>query len=449
MANVTGKNAYSIKIESVLVQADRFPESFEIGQSVAEINIFENLDLPYLTGTVLVTDSANILNRINFQGSEKITLKLSVEDDRARSITKTFFVTTVAGAAPVNDMSEVMTLNIIEDFAFISRMNVISRAYFGKPEEIISKIVFDGMKKNVSVPKEFAGSAVPPLKVIVPSMTPLAAAKWIKNRMVTENGCPFFLYSTLNGPNLFLTDLEFMLQKTALNARRPYSYGQAFTNFSSVLGVDEQARVIETYRTAKTENLFKIAEIGGLNSNYTFIDTNKSTSQEQKVTKIQFDEIINNLVQKGIMSREQVGSIYDDKLLLNEIGIKEYTASNISQIVPSNTFTDFANYYESDDIEQHKKRMQSRLLRYYILKSSIEFLVPGWDFLGRGENTTIGNQIRVNILKNDPQVSQRNTSVLDEKRSGDYLIYSLRHIIQRERYSVSMTCGRLGSKLNG
>ena len=437
---------YSIKFESILVEADRFDTKYEIVKNVVEVNIFENIDLPYLTATILIADSSNLLNMIDFQGTEKFTIKVKIDgDDSSKIVEKHFIVTDIGGVAPANDHSEAITLNLIEDFAYQSRLITVSKAYSGKPEDIIESILTDNLQKSVKFPTNFQGTTSRPMKVIVPSINPLDAVRWIKNRLVSENGMPFFVYSTLNGPDLFFKDLETILRSDIMNEKRPYSFGQAFTRYTGGDNVSEQARVIENYRLTRSENMYKLAQMGTLNSTYYFVDTTKYGSVVDTSIQVNMEDIIKDMKDKGILSNDQSRPIYDDKFTIGDKTIAEYNPSLYTQIVSSNTFNDYANYYEDDDITQQKLRMYSRALRYYLLKSPLDIVMPGFDFLGRGDDITIGRQIRLNFLKNDPDISEKFEDSLDKKRSGEYIIYACRHIMRPEKYSVSMTCTKLGN----
>lgn len=446
MADLSSSSPYDIKIESVVLDTDRLQQDYEIAANVSEINIFENLDLPYLTGNVLITDSNQLFTRIGFQGTERITFKLKINgDDTAKTITKSFIVTDLK-VVPAQDTAEVILLNLIEEHAYLDRLITVSKAYDGKPEIIIAKILKDKLDKVVEVPKDFSGSVVPPMKVIVPNLSPLTGARWMKDRVVGESGMPFFLYSTLNGPNLFLTDLGFLLRESTMNEGRPYSYGQAFNRWSSSRTVLDQARNIESYKLPKSENMYGLAANGTLNSTYEFVDTVKSRDSRFAQVKVSMEEILDRMVTSGVISADQRGPIYDAEFTMNNKKISEYNPSVLTQITPSNTFTGHANYYESEDVEQQKLKSISRALRYYLLKSPIEISMPGFEFLGRGNNITIGRQIMLNFLKNDPDVLVGDRDALDKKRSGKHLIYACRHVIRPEKYTVTMACVKLANQ---
>jgi len=448
MGDLFTSSPHDIKIVSVLVTSDRFEEEYELVRNVTEINIYEHLDKPYLLGSIMIADSSNLLNRIGFLGTEKITISLKINgDERSLVKTKVFVVTDVGGVSPVNDVSEAISLNIIEEHAYASRLVTMSKAYNGKPENIISQIMFDGTSRRVDVPDDFSESASPEMKVIVPSITPIQAATWVRNRMITEIGSPFFLYATFNGPNLFLKDLDRMLLDKPINEDRPYVFGQAYVNQSVFKPIPEQARVIETYKLANSENMFKMAAEGVLNSNHQFIDTLNTESTADQSIVVAMKDVIEQLKNRGILSRDQVQPIYDDKFTINGKRIDEYNTAPIKQIVTSNTFTDYANYYETENIDQQKLRAYSYALRHYLLKSPLEITMPGFDFMGRGDDITIGKQVSLQFLKNDPAIlDDDGQDALDPKRTGNYVIYSLRHIIRPERYTVSMSCVKLGEK---
>lgn len=440
-------SAYSIKFESVLVESERLPVSYEIVRNVAEINIFENIDLPFLTGSILVSDSSNLLNLIGFQGTEKITITVKIDgDERSKSTTKRFVVTDIGGVAPVNDHAEALILNIIEDIGYQSRLITVSKAYSGKPEDIIKNILMDNLRKEVDTPYDFENTVVRPLKVIIPAMTPLDAVRWVKNRMVSPKGMPYFLYSTFNNDKLMMSDLGYLLEREPMNETRHYTFGQAFTRFTTGEVIDEQARVIESYRLVKSENMYKLAKMGTLNSVYYFVDTTKEKDQRVTTTKVSMEDVIANMKSNGLLAKDQDKPIYDNEFTIGDKTIAEYNPSLITQIVSSNTFENYANYYEEENLDLQRMKMEGRALRYYLLKSPIDIMMPGFDFLGRGKDITIGRQITLRFLKNDPNVAENTSEALDTKRSGDYIIYSLRHIMRPEKYSVSMTCAKLGNR---
>lgn len=445
MAELTSSSAYDVKIESVLITSDRLQNEFEIAANVVEINIFENIDLPYLTANMLVVDSSELFTRIGFQGTENVVIRTKINGDDTSQIVEKEFIVTNLKIVPAQDTAETILVNMIEKIGWLDNLITVSKAYDGKPEEIIAKIIKDNLETEILVPKDFNGSALPPMKVVIPNISPLKAARWVKDRLITSEGMPFFLYSTLNGKKLFLTDLGYMLSQPARNDTRPYMYGQSFNRYSSSKNVYEQARNIENYKLPSAENMYGLISNGTVSSTYDFIDPVKPNDTRFTQIKVSMEDVLDRMVNLGLITPDQRGPIYDDLFTVNDKTIDEYNPSVLTQITPSNTFTSFSNYYESESVDIQKLKAISRSLRWYLLKSPIEIVMPGFDFLGRGENITIGTQIAINFLKNDPSILQTNDDVLDKKRTGKYLIYACRHIIRPEKYSVVISGVKLAN----
>ena len=49
---------------------------FDVKTSVLELNIFESLEKPYLTGNISIGDDKGLFDLINFDGTERIKLEV-------------------------------------------------------------------------------------------------------------------------------------------------------------------------------------------------------------------------------------------------------------------------------------------------------------------------------------------------------------------------------------
>ena len=84
----TERTPFDFQIESVVVTADRLDfgqREFDISNVISEINIFEMVDKPFLTGTILFLDNANLFNDINWLGTEKISMTIRT-DERSTNV---------------------------------------------------------------------------------------------------------------------------------------------------------------------------------------------------------------------------------------------------------------------------------------------------------------------------------------------------------------------------
>ena len=82
-------------LESVIFTADRWMGDtlpINIAPSIAELSIFESIELPYLTGTCALVDDVRFRDVIGIKGSERITITLLAHEN-STPIVKTFMVT--------------------------------------------------------------------------------------------------------------------------------------------------------------------------------------------------------------------------------------------------------------------------------------------------------------------------------------------------------------------
>ena len=452
-------SANVVTISEVSVKSERLgDEPYHLASLVSEIQIFENIDLPYLTGKIMISDMVAVNERINWQGGENVTISVSIPGDPSSElVTKEFVVTHVEHTVASSDTSQAFILSILEKHAYLSELICLSKAYAGKPEDIIRDILKDKLKISFEKVDELGESQQGSMRVVVPNISPLSAVRMMKDRMSNQNGLPYFIYSTLNDENLIFSNLEQMLSLPILNKKYPYRYGQAYTNYASEShNVYIQATVISDYKITNTENMFKMLKDGVVASRYDFVDTTlgDSFSSEVDYEKLTDAKVMERMVEKNIFTTEQREKIYDDVVKYDDKLLAEFNPNTYAQITTSNSYNDgYLNYFEERDANKHLQKVQNRILRKYLVKSPLHLEMPGFNFLRRTgqKNLTIGRQIRVEFLKNDQSIyndeeSRAYDTVLDEKRSGDYIIYAMQHVLRPEYYHVGMTCSKLANR---
>lgn len=450
MPDIGPQSANSLAIEKITITADRgfvnSADTIEIQLMTDELAIYEHIDLPYLTAKMTLSDTRDLNTKINFQGTERVEVTLSIPGNEAKRVTKNFMITHIENITPTNDTSETMILSMIEEHFYYSEANAISRAFAGKPEEIIEEILQNDLQLQVE--RRLTGpSRQSPIRVVIPYWSPLNTARWLRNRATTEYGMPFYLYSSLNSENLIMTDLEYLIgeQNQPMNNGREYLYGQAFTQSADAASVIDQSFIIEKYQIARANDGFRMLTEGAVNSRYNFINTLTNQSLIADNIRETDKTAMEDLVTRNVIS-PALGKIYDPDLEFNDRSIYDYTASSITQIVTSNSFEDnYLNYYEEENPYDYRiTHVRPQIYRKYMTKTPISFVAPGYNFLGPDAGS-VGSKINLLILKNDQDIYEGGSidAATDGKRSGAHIIYSMRHVLSANDYRVSITAGRL------
>ena len=174
-------------LHSVQLNSNRAIEPIDLVGIVTDIEIYEHLNMPFLTAKMVFIDSLRLMDRFDFQGGEYITIAIK-PDPESSPIEKTFTIETVLNTTKTNETTEVVALSLFEDILFKSNFKNVNKAYSGNPIDMMNEISQEFLNVNVKA----AGDPVfqKSMKVIIPNMDPLKAMSWLKNKTTTGNGAP-------------------------------------------------------------------------------------------------------------------------------------------------------------------------------------------------------------------------------------------------------------------
>lgn len=181
---------------------------YDIQALVTDFSITESIYRPALTLSMNIKDPVNLLEEGQFIGQEKITVKLAARDytddgsinsDPETNIVHTFYVTEYPVYGKYNNLMQVYSIRGISEFAYLSKLKRISRAFSGN----IKKFVESVLVRDLHLPSDklyIADSAGVNSSFIVPNMNPVDAIIWALRRCYDEkHSSPFYCYQILNG----------------------------------------------------------------------------------------------------------------------------------------------------------------------------------------------------------------------------------------------------------
>lgn len=401
---------------------------FEIENIITDIEIFEHIDKPYLTGLVSFLDTAGIYDKIKFRGVESFYLALRYPEDETATVNRNFIISGIVDAAKNNDKSELITFQMVEESAFISTLLNVNKAYEGSGREIIEKIFLDHFDEySLSEADETEQAST--LKVVVPNMTPMEACNWIKDRTTDFFGSPFYLFSTLGNYNtVHFLSLSKMLDQSGGNTEYVYSQNATGTQ-------DREAKkyIIQNYQTQAAPNISKVIAKGLVGAEYSFWDTTNANPRPMTYDVINQFALTSNLEPESFVFNTNYA--YKNQKLNT---IKSRKIYNIA------TSYSYENHQSIREPATWNNKVNARALRHIITSNAIDISVPGRNFLIANSNKTLGNIIRLRFLNND--IGDDGTDIsqsTDQMKSGKHLIYAARHIIRKERYDVTFSCVKL------
>ena len=430
-------------LSAVITNSDRNIDlSVDIKRLISSFQIFEHIEKSYLTAEVVFADTANLLQDMDFQGGEKLTLEISHSEERNEgfSIKKEFLINRIENITRADEATDAVMLHCIEYHVFKSSLQNISRSYKGSASKIISKILSEYVERDLLA---LGAESVNDLKVIIPNLNPLEACDWLKKRAVSETGMPYYLYSVLGVENLIMRDLGTILQDPVINKSVPFIYAPSLN--SAQLGPRKYYNIMD-FKISDNEDLHSIISEGLVGGEYYFYDT--MTAVPYRV-KFDVEEIFQDLARNNLLGGENERFVYAPDYKLKNQKISKYNSRSVTQISQSGSYRNglknFRSYQDDNSASNHKRKIIASSLKSFLSKAPIQITVKGREFLTADQNYTIGKVIRILFIDNTSTSTNQAKLSFDSKKSGDYVICAARHVFDDENYSTTLLCGKLGS----
>jgi hypothetical protein len=451
-----------VKIVEISLESEKFARPFILAginttnPIVSELNIYENITRPFLTGNIVIQDDTDLLRRIKFDGTERIKVIVSYpSDEESDNITKTFIAANILNLTKINDYTTMASINLIEDIGFFDKIQKISKHYDGTGEQIIRKIVIDNLQRDPDTDPVDTRSLTPShqsaFRYIIPYQTPFEAIRTILYKMTTSAGLPYFFYSTLNSDQLILTDMESIYRREPFNVNTPFVFSQMFTN--NVPNIELQAFTLYSFDGDNLDNTLLLAQKGG--TGIQFSNTNMTTGSNYSTHVDMYDEF-QGLTQ-GILPEDYQQDFLFNRTFIadpsgeNQAKLTEYSSVVRSSFSVSDTFPydNLNGFNEETNQSDHRLKVVRDGFIEHIMKTRYKIFVPGLLFLTKRTDTSVGSQINIRVFRSEIEEGPQQARLSeDEKKSGNYIILTKRHVfdIPGELHNVSMEISRLSNK---
>ena len=425
---------------SVLLESQRLSSPVECKGIVTDFDVYEHIDKPYLTAKLVLIDSEKLIENVDFLGGEKFTISIKSLKPGSRAIVNCFYVTDIPTIEKINNDVQVVEFQLLEDLAYFSNVQIISRTYSGKISEILRKISRNYLQNKTIRTNNTDENNI---KVIIPNLNPIETLIWLKRDAKTSDGYPFFLYSTLAKNDLQFFDLGAMLITRPINYDVPYRTHSAAANSNT----EARNRNIISANFSRTATLFNLIANCVIGSQYEYIDSanEKRNIFHFDVVKDLFKPLINTSTLKPSQNNPPVSPRYT----YENTPFNELNSSYVSKIGGGYNYrtSDNTNYIlgygEEKTLAGYKAKVISKAMDKIIRSEPLKITVDGSHFIDGDKHSTIGNLLNIEIPATKPEAIGSN---VDQKKSGEYLMFAARHSFKKEKYDLSLTCVKLGRR---
>lgn len=227
-----------VQIDNLILISFRKKTYLNITDYLIELNLYESIFNPVLTGEIFLSDSRNLIREFGIIGGEYITITIRTPTfSPDKSISKIFKVTALKDKNYANDGGTLLyklAFTSIETFQDL--LNPIYRSYNGKPEKIITDIYEEYLMTNrnvrlssdpaaeVKTPLTFFGETANTIKFVSPGWTPLQCINWVCSKTLPANAsrANFLFWETTKG--FYFGNLDTILRKPEVSSIGTYVY---------------------------------------------------------------------------------------------------------------------------------------------------------------------------------------------------------------------------------
>ena len=413
------KFAGDVSIDKVkIITSDGFYQ--DIAAQVINIQYYEDLFSPFISGSLIIKDSLDLVNLFPFVGEEFVELEITTPALQNGAIKGRYYIYKLSDRELIGDNVVVYQLHFISVEAVIDLNKKVSKVYTGNVANTIKSIVADKTDGLQSDKKVYAEETTRDAKFISNFWSPVKCINHLTELAVNRNSSPSYVFFEnrdgfyfVSLDSLYASDVyqDFTFDKytrddlgNGKTVRNPQEDFKRITSVSIPVGFDYMDRIRSGAFASKS---------------ISYDLTNKKYNVRNYNMFEKFNKQ-NHLNKYAIASDRAI--FRSNSLLVN------YPRA-------LNTFSGFG------DTTNYKTFQERISLLKQAESNKIEIVVPG------RTDYTVGQKVSVTLNKVEP-VSKDDIDTTDKMFSGFYLVSAINHYITRESHECNMELIKDSLQLN-
>jgi hypothetical protein len=435
--------AYSrdFKVIALNILSSGSPEPINLKPMMSEFIYHEDMFAHTTTGTLLLTDSQGIIEKLSLHGNEYLRVKIAKDkespdnSDGSTVIDKLFRLYKISHRQKTdNEATENYLIYFCSDENFVSEQYKISKSYSGKK---VSEIITDILQNQLNVQDVAAGGKYDATKIeetqgvysfIVPNFHPFEAINW-----VTQFALP--ADSTCVGADMiFFEDgygYVFASMQTLMKQPSVYTFVYGPKNLSQEFFSDltDQTFNVLSWKVEKSLDSLHGVNSGVFANRLISLDPLQMTANTTDFSYADYSKQAqslnnNNPVINGLQNRN------GDALHQTPMATLRMAVSNANQ--SQNPYISKYPGSVTKDVFIEKVLTHRKAQMHTNTYHKIRISVAGNPYF------TVGQVVTFNLLSNTPSGSDEVPKELDKVYSGNYLVAATKHQIQTGGYTTML-----------
>jgi len=420
----------------------------DIKKVMSELNIYESIYKNALTGSIVITDAQNLIAKLELNGTERISFKLSTPGavDKRSTIDASVETGHPFYVYKITDRKQIAPGTLLYTLHFASRefmrnlRTKVSQTYRGNVAYQVMKILMDenylDSKKEISY--EPTGNIN---DVVIPNMRPFDAINMIAKKTLPEKsgGVGYYFYETTKG--LYFRSWDNMVSVKGSHTRAVkqefYYMPMNVDDLSIEDKINHDYKSVESYRFIN--NFHDIAANTVLGTyghkaiTYNLYD--KSYKQDTFNYELEYGNSKHTDHTSSRHDKDKYAVATESIVDTDDKKISDYPESRVSLQTTTQFLhgdSDTGAGYGLDVAEDGLKLIQGISQRSQIVNgTTLHMVVKGQSYLEPGD--IIEFRLR-SVDEKNPDGEQ------DPQYSGKYIITKIRHQVNDVKYTMALEC---------
>jgi hypothetical protein len=388
------------------------PKGFyqDVGAQVINVQFYEDLFSPFITGSLILKDSIDLVNLFPFIGEEFLELEISTPTLKENNIKGKYYIYKMTSREMTGDKSVVYQLHFISVEAVVDLNKKISKVFGDQISKLIKPFLTDKTYGLETTKKVYVEETSNNTKYISNYWSPVENIQYLAGQAVNKNGSPSYIFFENRDGFYFMT-----LETLYANATFASFVYDKYTRDDRPGGgsvrntTEDFKRILEISIPVAFDYMDRI-RTGMLSSRQVSYDVVKKTYSAKNY----------NMFQK-----------FDKQKHLNKYAINSDRAIFRANSRIINFPKDYGNFNGFEDVTNAKTNQERISLLKLSEANKLNITVPGrCDY-------TVGLKIALDLKKIEP-LSKADKDTTDKMFSGNYIIAAINHYIDREKHECYM-----------
>jgi hypothetical protein len=388
------------------------PKGFfqDVTAQVQNIAFYEDIFSPFITGSIIIKESLDLVNLFPFIGEEYLDLEITTPSIQDTKISGKYYIYKLTEREMLGDRSVIYQLHFISIEAVTDLNKKLSKTFSGKVSDLVEGLIKDKTYGLESTKKFYIDPTFTNIKYVSNYWSPIKNLMYLCDHAANMNKTPNYVFFE-NRDGFYFMSLEALYQ----NGVKAEFILDKYTR-DNVPGGTDARNVTEDYK--------RILNIS-IPTAYDYMDRISSGMLGSK--QISYDVTKKSYSTKNYNMFDR----FKEQKHLNPNPINSDKAifrSNSAIINQPKNFGTFNGYGDVTNSNINQERISVMKLAE---SNKLEITVPG------RTDYTVGQKVFVNLKRIEP-ISAKDDDIQDKMFSGNYLIAAINHLVNKENHECHM-----------